>query len=245
MLCDSGKVAIRVCVPVPIMPKAVKAKSSTSSYRQDPTKATVKRGQGKDSHLYTDDNPATTLKGTGFKDLATAQKTLSLVSQRSLTYQFQTINTMYYRASGHAHKTAGMEAAMVVFKEWLDNYPQAKDNLRVNQGFKPVLKKEAVEKWLSRIREELSEDDGRFAEVYCSLKKGARLANQLVEQGNPAGHDWECERYRTLDTLVPEGMETEDAWHPEKLWTANKQPTTEHLRLIAWAWTPARAKAVS
>lgn len=29
----------------------------------------------KDSHLYTDDNPETTLQGTGFKDEATAQKT--------------------------------------------------------------------------------------------------------------------------------------------------------------------------
>ena len=239
-----GRIPVRVRVPISAMPKTVKAKSSTSSHRQDPTEATVKRGKGKDSHLYTDDNPATTLHGTGFKDLATAQKTLSLVSQRSLTYQFQTINTMYYRASGHAHKTPGMEAAMEVFREWLDKYPEAKDNLRANQGFKPVLKKEAVEKWLPRIREELSEDDRRFAEVYCNLKKGARLANQLVEQGKPAGHDWECERYLALDRLVPEGKETEGGWESQQLWTTNKQPTAEHLRLIAWAWTPAKASKV-
>lgn len=29
----------------------------------------------KDSHLYTDDNPETSLQGTGFKDAATADKT--------------------------------------------------------------------------------------------------------------------------------------------------------------------------
>lgn len=37
----------------------------------------------------TDDNPETTLKGTGFKDVETANKTIELVSKRSLTCKQQ------------------------------------------------------------------------------------------------------------------------------------------------------------
>lgn len=36
----------------------------------------------KDSHLYTDDNPETTLQGTGFKDAATADKTSKYLGGR-------------------------------------------------------------------------------------------------------------------------------------------------------------------
>lgn len=35
----------------------------------------AKEKNPKDSHLYTDDNPETTLQGTGFKDVTTAKNT--------------------------------------------------------------------------------------------------------------------------------------------------------------------------
>lgn len=121
----------------PVMPKAGKPKSESTRtspssfflpYTKDGEKApTGKSKTGKDSHLYTDDNPTTTLKGTGFKDAATAKNTIELVSQRSLLYQFQTINTMYYRAKHHPHSASNlnMQAAMDVFEHWLKHtYPE-------------------------------------------------------------------------------------------------------------------------
>jgi hypothetical protein len=84
------------------MPKALKLTQTTSksktttSTAQAASTATKKHTKDpKDSHLYTDDNPETTLHGTGFKDSDAAKHTIKLVSKRSLTYQFQTINTMY------------------------------------------------------------------------------------------------------------------------------------------------------
>lgn len=209
------------------MPKAPKSKPSAASRT------------GKDSHLYTDDNPATTLKGTGFKDPATAQHTIELVSNRSLTYQFQTINTMYHRASGHSHKTPSIEAAMAILKEWIDQtYPAAKDNLRAKAGFKPVLGREMVGKFIDRIREEFSEEDRRFAEFYTVLPKGKRLANTLVRQDEPGGRDWERERYEFLDELLPKGKEEATAWSYGELWDLEKRPTAGLLKCIAWAWSP-------
>lgn len=111
------------------MPKEPK-KTSSKVGRKEPTKTTKTRNP-RDSHLYTDDNPSTTIHGTGFKDKAAAQRTLELIGRRSLIYQFQTVNTMFNRAKHHpamkkavegSAGTADIRAAMEVFREWLDVY---------------------------------------------------------------------------------------------------------------------------
>lgn len=71
--------------------------------------------------LYVDYNPKTTLKGTGFKNAETADKTIQLIKNRDLTYQKRVILTMYNRAKFHPYRTNDMEKAMVVFKKWLDS----------------------------------------------------------------------------------------------------------------------------
>lgn len=59
-----------------------KATSKKQNNKADPLSKKGKEAKGpkkekdpKQSHLYTDDNPETTLKGTGFKDAETANKT--------------------------------------------------------------------------------------------------------------------------------------------------------------------------
>lgn len=64
----------------------------------------------------------------------------------------------------------------------------------------------------------------------------------LVDDKNPAGRDWERERYEALNTLVKDGKEAAKAWKAEELWTQDRLPTPIHLRLIAWGWTPASLK---
>lgn len=59
-----------------------------------PEKPSSKKS-GRDSHLYTDDNPKTTIHGTGFKDEEAAKRTLKLIENRSLIYQFQTVNVRF------------------------------------------------------------------------------------------------------------------------------------------------------
>lgn len=262
------------------MPKASKTK--TASARVDPiakqakpTKASAdtegakpSRGRGrpkketkepaddakdpKASHLYTDDNPATTLHGTGFRDAATAKHTLDLISKRSLTYQFQTVNTMYHRAKHHpAMKkgdTAGnadMRAAIEVFEKWLEStYPAAKEELREG-GFKPLLSKGYVEKHLSTIKSTLSNttETVRFAETYTSLGRNKRLGNVLLDDSKPEGPDWEVKRYEALCKLVPEGKQ----WSPEDLWEGGEKKaglSGKHLEVVAWAWSPVQERSL-
>mmetsp|Transcript_15530 Transcript_15530/g.38281 ORF Transcript_15530/g.38281 Transcript_15530/m.38281 type:complete len:631 (-) Transcript_15530:2546-4438(-) len=79
--------------------------------------------KGKDgvpTRLFTDENPATTIKGTGFRDKRIAERTIQLTSQPGVRYkQYWTIKAMRERAFHHPHKTDGMRDAIEVFDKWL------------------------------------------------------------------------------------------------------------------------------
>lgn len=75
------------------------------------------------SSLYTDENPATTIKGTGFKNKRIAMRTIELTSQPGVRYkQYWTIRAMRERADHHPNKSVGIRDAILVFDEWLENY---------------------------------------------------------------------------------------------------------------------------
>ncbi|KAH9827832.1 hypothetical protein Tdes44962_MAKER02766 [Teratosphaeria destructans] len=234
------------------MPKATPKTGRAKSSRATPT--TRPPADPKASHLYTDDNPSTTIHGTGFKDKSAAASTLTLIASRSLIYQFQTVNTLYNRAKHHpamkravdgAASTQDMRAAMEVFREWLDvTYPTLKDGLRAG-GFKPVVSKKVVEQYLPRIEgsEDVSEGAKQFARVYVELPRGKKLGNVLVDASRPEEPDWEARRYVELASLVPEGKEDAGGWEDGELWVDGggvdeKVPTRVHLEMIAWAWSP-------
>jgi len=80
------------------------------------------------SSLYTDENPATTIKGTGFKNERIAKRTIELTSQPGVRYkQYWTIRAMRERAAHHPNKSVGIRDAITVFDEWLENYKEPSD----------------------------------------------------------------------------------------------------------------------
>ena len=229
-----------------------KAASNDDSSKSPPLKEkATRKDTGKNSHLYTDDNPSTTLHGTGFRDAKTANNTISLISKRSLTYQFQTINTLYHRASNHPSikkaKTSddgpeGIRDALAIFKTWLDEtYPASKAALRVGGGFKPLLSKTVVTKIMPALeanKAKIGSDALEFAKLYTSLAKNKRLGNVLLDDEKPGEADWEVKRYEALASLVPEDKEDSKSWEKAELWDGEGGLSTEHLKLIAWAWSP-------
>lgn len=82
------------CPDVIKLQRHISTRNRMPPQRRKSSKAAFKT----DSHLYTDDNPESTLHGTGFSSAETAERTIKLVSKRSRLYQFQVINTMYNRA---------------------------------------------------------------------------------------------------------------------------------------------------
>lgn len=157
---------------------------------------------------------------------------VALVSKRSLTYQWQTINTLYNRAKHHPKKTKDIETAASVFGQWLkETYPRQKAEQRI---FKPLLSKKAVESFLPALKETKGLDT-TFAEMYVDLEARKRLANVLVNDKEPGEPDWDKTRVDRLSELVPnENNNVED----DQLWTEDGHPSEYHLGLVAWAWSP-------
>ena len=74
----------------------------------------------KSLELYTDAHKNTTIKGLGYKNKETAQKSILAISKLPKDLQFKIINVLYQRAKYHPYPTEGMKEAMKVFKKWLD-----------------------------------------------------------------------------------------------------------------------------
>lgn len=72
--------------------------------------------------LYSNYNPKTTIKGTGFKDIETAKHTLNIIKDKDISYQRRVIQTMYNRAKFHPHQTKKMRDAMKIYKDWLEKH---------------------------------------------------------------------------------------------------------------------------
>lgn len=230
-----------------------KATPKKHNHRADPIskipkqdkQTTEDKAPPKRSHLYTDETPDTTLHGAGFKDADAARRTIALVSKRSLTYQWQAINTMYNRARHHPSKTEDIQAAQTVLHTWLeDTYPRQR---RERRAFRPLLSKKTVEAFLPLLRLEQVRGGGggvdtTFAEMYVGLGPRRRLANTLVDEGRPGEADWDRAREDALAGLVPEGGgggdDDEEKEEEEGLWGEDGRPSGSHLGLIAWAWSP-------
>ena len=239
-----------------VLPVRPAHKAMTGTDRKRKTCGTgdlTAKARKQDSHLYTDDNPSTTLHGTGFQDAAVAEKTIDLVKKRSLTYQFQVVNTMFHRAKHHPHPNARMEGAMEVFSKWLAEYPVKKKHL-------PDFKKASrafVQTYLEAIeRQQLQPDDAElvtsepfeqaltWARMYVAMPTGKRLANTLT-CADPQEPDMESLRLVNLQELVPQDSTQRDsrAW---RLTDGNcKQVSDLHLQWILWGYTPAEKQAMT
>jgi len=101
---------------------------SSSKEQWNKAHASTKNNGTVPSSLYTDENPATTIKGTGFKNERIAKRTIELTSQPGVRYkQYWTIRAMRERAAHHPNKSAGIRDAIIVFDEWLENYTEPTD----------------------------------------------------------------------------------------------------------------------
>ena len=78
--------------------------------------------------LYSNNHPNTTIHGLGFKDAATAKKSIKTLQQKvnsgeiTKIRMMQTINTLLQRAKYHPYITKNMQQAIKIFCKWMKNY---------------------------------------------------------------------------------------------------------------------------
>ena len=85
-----------------------------------------KKYEGQDpsehSDLYTDEDPKGTIKGLGFKDKATAEKSINIIKRSGKTHahKIQAAMAMEQRARFHPNATPGIKAAQKVYAKFIE-----------------------------------------------------------------------------------------------------------------------------
>jgi hypothetical protein len=196
------------------------------------------------SKLYTDDHPTLSLKGTGFKDAQTANKTIKLIEKRSLKYQYDVVNTMYNRAKYHPHQTQEMIDAMKIFKKWLQDYKKKKEE-EPDYKFLPlstVLKYEKIAKLygVSKVARGLmpsTKTDEGFLKVYKKVQSPHKLQYIPVMKNKPEGQDY----YSFRNSFIKSRLGQMKASKTPLFYTEGKYkglPTKQHIILIMYAYSP-------
>ncbi len=204
----------------------------------------------KSIELYTDSHPNTTVKGTGFKDEKTAKKTLKLIQNKPLKYQFLVVNTLYYRAKYHPHQTSDMKKAMKVFKFWLKTYKLKKTKkqyggtkslpylpLKLVNEYEKLAEYYNVSRKARGLEKPTTSDEG-FLVVYRRMKgDGKKMEGIPCRKDRPVGVDWE--RKREVEVLGKLGQAKRmklDLFH--KTGPLKGLPTIIHTNMIMWAYSP-------
>ncbi len=211
----------------------------------------------KSIELYTNAHPKSTTKGTGYKNVAIAKKSLLLIKNKPKTYQFLVINTLYQRAKYHKHQTKEMRGAMKIFASWIKKYKkeQIHQKSKVARGggvtnkplpYLPLSLVNEYEKLAeyynvsrkARGLEKPTTSDEGFLVVYRKVKgNGVMLKNIPCRKDKPQGVNWD--RKRSVEVYGKLGQAQRmklDLFH--KSGPLEGLPTIIHVNMIMWAYSP-------
>ena len=125
---------------------------------------------GVPSRLYTDEDPATTIKGLGFKDAHAARTTLRLVQQPGCSYKaYWSVRAMAERARHHASPTPGISAALAIFEEWLRAPPPPPPSAQVDEEMRS--RRELAASCANAHARARCADDVEFAKLAASDRR--------------------------------------------------------------------------
>lgn len=204
----------------------------------------------KSIELYTNAHPKSTIKGTGYKDKKTALRTLKLIKNKSIKYQFLIINVLYQRAKYHKNQTKNMIEAMNVFEKWLNNYKTMNGGSTKKLPYLPLSLVNSYEKLAdyynvslkARGLEKPTTSDESFLVVYRRVKgNGNLMKNILCKKDKKDGIHWD--RKREIEVLGKLGQAKSmklDFFHKSGL--LKGLPTKIHINMIMWAYSPYKSK---
>lgn len=104
-------------------PRKIHRRKRSQMEHEDWSAAHPTGADGVPARLFTDEDPATTVKGLGFRDATAAQTTIKLVMQPGARYKaYWSVRAMAERARHHPAQTSGMRAALTIFEDWLQSF---------------------------------------------------------------------------------------------------------------------------
>ena len=210
----------------------------------------------KSIELYTDAHPKSTIKGTGYKDKKTALKTLKLIKNKPIKYQFLIVNVLYQRAKYHKNQTKDMVEAMNVFKKWLHNYRKEskcktmKGGAEKKLAYLPLSIVNSYEKLAqyynvslkARGLEKPTTSDEGFLVVYRKVKGNGELMKTIpCKKDKKDGVHWDRKREIEVSGKLGQAKSMKlDFFHKTGL--LKGLPTVIHVNMIMWAYSPYPSK---
>jgi hypothetical protein len=208
------------------------------------------------SHLYTNNNPNTTIQGTGFSNKNKAKYTISLTNKLvkegkiDSVWQMRIIQTMYYRAFHHPHRNEKMEDAMKIFNNWLKKYKNKKKskikNMDIETNWLPynlVHKFEKLADYYNISRgarglEKPTTSDEGFVRIYEKINGNYNKLKKIpLRKDKPDGANWY--QMRNVRVKAKSGqMKTMNIPLYHNSGKLKGLPTKMHTILIMWAYSP-------
>ncbi len=213
------------------------------------SKKSSKKSSSKSLNLYTDDNPKTTIHGTGFANKDSALKTLELIKHRSLGYQFALVNTMYNRARYHPHVTKDMHEAMKVFMNFMVKYKKEKKeqdklypflSLDIIKSYEKLAQKYRVSEVARGVKPSVKTDMG-FLKMLKHVSHPNKLQYIPIKKSNSQGEDYWSYRINFIKSRLAQ-MKASDT---PLFYTDGKYkglPTKQHIILIMHGYSPLGSK---
>lgn len=203
-----------------------------------------------------DDNPKKSkphiignVEGKGFKDKATALKTLQILKGRDPLYQYRSILTLKTSCRSairrgkikcltlllfitkeflvkNPQKKKNLEEALEVFNKWIANY-RKKDLGSQTNLYIPV---STLERFMPLLNHYKIENE--FLDVYINKCSGDHKRLREIK-GEKHDKTWDIVRNAAIKKLKQRSEENE-----ERLWTEDMIPSEIHANMISWAYSP-------
>lgn len=201
----------------------------------------------KSIELYTDAHPKSTIVGTGYKDKATALRTLELIKDQPLNKQFLIVNVLYQRAKYHKHITKSMIEAMNVFEKWLKKHKKSMSGgskkklpylpLELVNSYEKLAEYYNVSRKARGLEKPTTSDEG-FLVVYRKINGNEKLMETIpCKNSKKNGVVWERKREIEVSGKIGQAKSMKlDYFHKEG--PLKGLPTVIHVNMIMWAYSP-------
>ena len=235
----------------------VSKKKNTKTYTKK-NNLTKKQTKKHPSHLFTDDNPESTVPNTGFANKEIIMKTLKDMEHRDIVYQFQVINTMYHRGLSVVKQTKDekkkrdITEGLTLYKKWLKDYKSKNRKKEMNPylSLDVVNELEALAEYYDISRKARSFDtstksDKGFLQVYRQVGGNEKMLRTIpIKASNPDRITWD--KYRN-QYLTRRKTMLKNAGYG-LYYTSGElkgMPTKLHVNMIMWGYSPDKKKISS
>lgn len=202
--------------------------------------------------LFSDNNPETTVHGYGFSNSNIANKTINDLKYRDIDYQFQVINTMYYRGKEVIKRTknknsiTNIKLALDIFNNWLLEYKNknlGKIYLYPYMSLKEIKLLEFLAEFYNislkaRGLEKSTTSDKGFIQIWKEVKSNKkRLRNYPIKASVPNGQTWDKHRNFYIIRRLSMIKNTKDGLY-YKSGPYKGLPSKLHVNMIMWGYSP-------